>query len=226
MMEELTLISAFLLGLMGAPHCAGMCGGIMTALTLSTRASSDFRLTLFYNLGRISSYVIAGAILAGIAQAAMHLVALHQAQSILKWLAIVFMLLMGLYLAGWWGILTRFEQVGQSLWRYLEPLGRRFIPVSSPLTAWWLGMIWGWLPCGLVYTALIYSMTAGSALQGGLLMLAFALGTLPIMLSIGLLGQRLQHWLQKPVVRRLAGLLVIGFAVHMAYTLVLSTASV
>jgi len=224
MTDEFGLASAFILGLMGAPHCAGMCGGIVGALTMGCQPDVNGRkpvivYILFYNLGRIISYVVAGALIAGISQFAANLVSLNHAQTILKVVAIIFMLFMGLYLGGWWTALGKLEKTGGHLWRFIEPVGRRFIPIRSVWTALAAGMVWGWLPCGLVYTGLIYSSSAGNSFYGGLLMLFFGLGTLPIMFSMGLAGMRLQRWLQLPRTRHLAGTLVICFAGYMFYQL-------
>ncbi len=223
-MEEFTWISAFFLGLMGAPHCAGMCGGIVAALSLGSRPvmtseGRHFSQVLAYNLGRISSYIVAGMLVGGLSALASNMIALHHAQLLLKSFAIVFMLFLGLYIGGWWTALTRLERLGGHLWRHLEPLGRRFIPVRNLPTAFMVGAVWGWLPCGLVYTGLIYSSTAGGAFEGGLLMLFFGLGTLPAMLIMGALGVRLQTLLQQIWLRRLSGALVIGFACYMAFSL-------
>ncbi len=216
-MEEFTWISAFFLGLMGAPHCAGMCGGIVAALSLGSQPNIDAKAhgllqVLAYNLGRISSYIIAGMLVGGLSALATNMVALHHAQLVLKLLAALFMLFLGLYLGGWWPVLTHLERWGASVWRYLEPFGRRFIPIRDLHSAWLVGAVWGWLPCGLVYTALIYSATAGGAGQGGLLMLFFGLGTMPAMLLMGAAGSHLRSLLQQPWVRRLSGVLVISFA--------------
>lgn len=223
-MEELSWVSAFFLGLMGAPHCAGMCGGIISALSVTCRPngvnSQQGVMTVWaYNLGRISSYVVAGMLMGGLSGLASHMLAVHQAQLVLQSLAIVFMLFLGLYLGGWWPVLSKLESLGGRVWRNIEPFGRRFIPVKNLRSAFLIGLIWGWLPCGLVYTGLIYSTTAGSALQGGLLMLFFGLGTLPVMVFMGVASTRLQAFLHQRWLRSLAGLLVIGFALLMLWNM-------
>lgn len=223
-MEELTWISAFFLGLMGAPHCAGMCGGIVGALSMACRpdgfgSQQGLKTVWAYNLGRISSYMVAGMLMGGLSAWMDNLLAVNQAQMILKSLAIVFMLFLGLYLGGWWSVLNRVEKMGGSIWRHLEPLGRRFIPIKNLRSAFIIGGIWGWLPCGLVYTGLIYSATAGSAVQGGILMLFFGLGTLPAMLLMGAAGSRLQGWLHQRWLRNITGGLVIGFALTMLWSM-------
>jgi len=222
MMDEVTWITAFLLGLMGAPHCAGMCGGIVGALSVGCQPamnSSSQRLLfiLAYNFGRVASYVIAGMLAGGIAALAVNLAVLHYAQQVFQFVAILFMLFLGLYLGGWWPVLNHLEKAGGMIWRLIEPYGRRFIPITSIRTAFLLGGIWGWLPCGLVYTGLIYSTTAGGAIEGGLIMLSFGAGTLPAMIVLGVAGSGMQGYLQKSWLRRIAGGLVILFALRMAY---------
>ncbi|NOY66505.1 MAG: sulfite exporter TauE/SafE family protein [Gammaproteobacteria bacterium] len=225
MIDEFTLISAFILGLLGAPHCAGMCGGIVGALSVGCQpavntSSQRLLFVIAYNIGRISSYVIAGMLVGGFAALATNLIALHYAQLVLQALAALFMLFLGLYLGGWWPVLSRLEKLGGHLWKLIEPVGRRFIPISSLPSAFMLGGIWGWLPCGLVYSVLIYSATAGGAIEGGLLMLGFGAGTLPAMVLLGAAGSRGQQYLQKIWVRRIAGGLIILFAFRMVYLLI------
>ena len=225
-MEEFTWVSAFILGLLGAPHCAGMCGGIVAALSMNTPRPIDRSqqglLTVFtYNIGRLSSYTVAGMLAGGLSAFASNLIFLHQAQLFIRAIAILFMCLLGLYISGWWPVLTRLERVGSSIWKYIEPLARRFIPITTLSSAYVVGLVWGWLPCGLVYTGLIYSASAGSALQGGLLMLFFGLGTLPAMFLMGATGQQLQVYLQKIWLRQLAGLAVLVMALIMTYDLLM-----
>jgi hypothetical protein len=168
---------------------------------------------LAYNLARISSYTLAGALLGGISALAMQLVAIHQLQQVLLVFAGVFMILLGLYVGGWWRILLRVEQAGGVIWQRIEPLGRRFLPVRSVWHAFLLGLVWGWLPCGLVYSVLIWAMASGGPVQGGLLLLSFGLGTLPNLLAMGLFAATLSRWVRLPWVRWLAGGVIIGFGV-------------
>lgn len=203
------LISAFMLGLLGSGHCLGMCGGLMGALSLAARPGQRGRwpLLLCYNLGRVLSYALAGLILGSLGLA----VAETPAITALRTLAALLLIAMGLYLAGWWHGLTAVEALGRGLWRYLQPLARRFLPVRTLLQAVALGSVWGWLPCGLVYSALLWSAAQGNAFHSAALMLAFGLGTCPLMLATGLASQGLRRWLGQRGVRRAAGLLVLGF---------------
>jgi hypothetical protein len=218
MPDALQLLSAAMVGLLGGVHCVGMCGGIVAALTFALppeRRGSAVRMLPFllaYNLGRISSYSLAGAVFGGVGAAAVaSLGGLKAAEGSLSVLAGLFMVMLGLYLGGWWRALVRLERAGGVVWRRLEPLGRRLLPARSPHQAWWLGMVWGWLPCGLVYSVLVWALAAGSAGGGALLMASFGLGTLPTLLALGAVAARLAGVLQRTGVRQAAGALVALF---------------
>lgn len=206
------LVSALILGLLGGGHCLGMCGGLMGALTLAIppeQRGRRLRLLLAYNLGRILSYTAAGLLL-GLAG---WVVAGSAAEVIMRSLAALLLITMGLYLAGWWSGLTRIETLGRGLWRHIQPLTRRFMPVTSLPRALVLGALWGWLPCGLVYSTLLWASSQGSALNSALLMLAFGLGTWPVLLATGLVAERIIALLQRRGVRVAGGLLVILFGI-------------
>jgi len=222
MLADVSLWSAFLVGLLGGVHCVGMCGGIVTALSLGLPAndrSRRWRFQLSYNLGRIASYSLAGALFGGIGWLASNWSGIHQVQLGLQWLAALFMIALGLYLGGWWNGLTRIEQLGGVVWSRLEPLGRRFLPVRRSGQALMLGAVWGWLPCGLVYSVLVWAISAGSPGQGAALLLSFGLGTLPNLLLMGAAADRLAARVRDVRTRRLAGLLVVGFGLYTLYRL-------
>jgi sulfite exporter TauE/SafE len=189
---EYSLSVAALLGIASTLHCLGMCGSIIGALSLGLPAEvrRDRRRLLTYvvayNLGRIASYALAGAVAGGLSAALFQVMSPRYGHSILECLAAALMLAMGLYLAGWFPRLARLERLGAPLWRRLEPVGRRLLPVRSPAQALLFGMIWGWLPCGLVYSLLIWTASAGSAARGSMYMLAFGLGTLPMVMTAGI----------------------------------------
>ena len=218
-MDTGTLLAAFAVGVLGGVHCLGMCGGIVGAISVShaQSASPAWPRLLAYNLGRMSSYVIAGAV-AGLVGAAL-LGALPQGQRLLELLAAVFLILLGLYLGGWWPILARLERVGGRFWRQIEPLGRRFIPVRHAGQAFVVGGLWGWLPCGLVYSVLVWTLASGSAANGALLMAAFALGTLPNLMLMGLFAARLARFVRDERVRQGAGGLLIAYGVWRIVTI-------
>lgn len=222
-MHEFTYITAFIVGLMGGVHCVGMCGGIVGALSFavnSTAAQQKSRLLtlmLSYNLGRLTSYTLAGGIMGALGWLALAWTDLQYMQLMLQLFAGVFMFLMGLYISGWWMGLTRIEKLGAYLWKYLQPGAQKLLPVSNPLQALLLGLLWGWLPCGLVYSVLIWSISSGSFVDGGLLMLSFGLGTLPNLLAMGLFANQLKQWVQKQRVRYFSGGLVMLFACWTLY---------
>ena len=204
------LLSALILGLLGGGHCLGMCGGLMSALTLAIpadRRAQRFQLLLAYNLGRIFSYAAAGLLL-GLAGWALNN---SPAAMLLRIIAALLLIAMGLYLAGWWSGLTRIEALGRGLWRYIQPLTRRFMPVTNWPRALILGGLWGWLPCGLVYSTLLWASSQGNALDSAALMLAFGLGTLPVLLATGMAAERLSALLRERGVRMAGGILVILF---------------
>ncbi|AEB58125.1 membrane protein [Ectopseudomonas mendocina] len=206
------LVSALILGLLGGGHCLGMCGGLMGALTLAIppdQRGRRLQLLLAYNLGRILSYSLAGLLL-GLAGWA---IAGSKAEVVMRTVAALLLIAMGLYLAGWWSGLTRIEALGRGLWRHIQPLTRRFMPVTSIPKAVVLGGLWGWLPCGLVYSTLLWASSQGSAVDSALLMLAFGLGTWPVLLATGLAAERITALLRKRGVRMAGGLLVILFGI-------------
>jgi len=202
--------SALVLGLLGGGHCLGMCGGLMGALTLAIppeQRARRVRLLLAYNLGRVLSYACAGLLL-GLAGWA---VASSPAALALRVAAALLLIAMGLYLAGWWSGLTRIEALGRGLWRHIQPVASRLLPVSSLPRALLLGALWGWLPCGLVYSTLLWAASQGHAGYSAALMLAFGLGTWPVLLATGLAAERVNALLRRRSVRMAGGLLVILF---------------
>ena len=207
-------LTALALGLLGGGHCIGMCGGLMGALTMSIPAEQRkgwtlWRILLGYNLGRISSYAAAGALVGSLGWLAQDL----GLGVVLRTVAGLLMIAMGLYLANWWSGLTRIERAGRGLWRHLEPHARKLLPVTSAPRALALGALWGWLPCGLVYSTLIWASSHGDGTLSAGLMLTFGLGTLPTLLATGLFAERMLVFLRNRRVRVTAALLVILFGI-------------
>ncbi|MEE5144555.1 sulfite exporter TauE/SafE family protein [Pseudomonas alliivorans] len=204
------LLSALVLGLLGGGHCLGMCGGLMGALTLAIpreQRTRRLRLLMAYNLGRIISYAIAGFFSGLVGWA----VANSPGATTMRVIAALLLIAMGLYLAGWWSGLTRIERLGRGIWRHLQPFAKRLLPISSMPRALLLGALWGWLPCGLVYSTLLWAASQGNAIDSALLMLAFGLGTWPVLLATGLAAERTTALLRKRSVRAAGGVLVILF---------------
>jgi len=188
-----------------------MCGGIVGALSLqSPQGGAAFGVHLAYNVGRIASYVLAGLLVGAVG---------YFAENLLPWqhglylFASLMLIAMGLYLLGITQLLAPLERGGQVLWQRIQPATRRFLPVRGAAQALPLGMLWGWLPCGLVYSALATALASGSAGQGALLMLAFGLGTLPNLLLAGLLLARFRRFAQARATRVVSGVLVLSYGI-------------
>ncbi len=218
--ELLPLFAAFLIGVFGSGHCLAMCGGIVGALSLphvERPARADLLFPLSYHGGRLTSYATAGALAGLLGAAATPLLDPAMAARVASLVSGVFLILLGLYLAGLTTVLGFLERAGGLLWRRLEPFGRRYLPIRRAGHAYAAGLIWGWLPCGMVYAALGLSLSSGDALSGAARMLAFGLGTVPALLLVGTASRRLagipasSHW------RRAAGVLIVLFGLVMLW---------
>ena len=202
-------LALFIVGLLGGGHCAGMCGGIVGAFSMhGPQGRASIPIHLAYNVGRIVSYVLAGLIVGALGQWLGSIMPLQRG---LYLFASLMLVAMGIYLLGVTQSLAWLERGGQVLWQRIQPITRRFLPVHGVTQALPLGLLWGWLPCGLVYSALSTALASGSAAKGGLTMLAFGLGTLPNLLLAGLLLTRFRRFAQARVMRVLAGGLVLGY---------------
>lgn len=202
--------AAFLTGLLGGGHCLGMCGGLVAALTLQLRSGANTALWL-YNLGRLSSYAIAGALAGALGAGTLWF---HDVLPLQRTLAVIangLLVTLGLYVAQVWHGILVIERAGGGVWRRLEPFARRLLPIKTLPQAYFAGCLWGWLPCGLVYSWVVNALTTGSALKGAGLMLAFGIGTLPNLLLMGHFAQQLHEWQQRAWVRSVAGWGIVTF---------------
>lgn len=214
-MTEFSIIAIFIVGLLGGVHCFGMCGSIVGILTAQLpEDGTRWPFHLAYNSGRIASYTLAGLLVGAVGQAGLLLRDVVPVQHLLFALSSLMLIALGLYLAGIWGMVRRIEKAGSVLWHLIQPLTRPLFPVTSPARAFLLGTLWGWLPCGLVYSVLVTALASGHAQSGALIMLAFGLGTLPSLLAIGLFWERCRHWVRSPGVRLFAGLIVMAFGIY------------
>ncbi len=209
---------AFVMGLISSLHCIGMCGSIIGTLTLSL--SPEIRhnkitlctFVLNYNLGRISSYAIAGALI-GLLQLLLNLpFSQGHGHRVLQLLSALIMAGAGLYIAGWFARFAYVEKIGIWFWKKIEPFGRSLMPIKTRFHALLFGMIWGWLPCGLVYSALAVSATAGDSLKSSFTMLAFGLGTLPAVMGVGIMTSILTKLSRMNHFKQLVGLFMIILA--------------
>lgn len=216
-------LAAFAMGLLSSLHCIGMCGSIIGTLTYSLKPElrNDkqrlFAMVLNYNLGRVLSYTCAG-VLVGVLEAFLSQpFAQGQAHRFLQILSALVMAGAGLYLGGWFPRFAYIEKIGARFWKLIEPLGRRLIPVETRAQAFLFGMVWGWLPCGLIYTALALAITTGNIMHSAMTMLAFGLGTLPAVMGIGIMTSLLARLSKIQQFKHLVAALFILFALVAAF---------
>lgn len=231
-MNGISLLPVFVIGLLGGVHCIGMCGGIVSAFsmaggqrrTIPIAVATSPQLTgsvamdktarvLSYNLGRIGTYAILGAVAGGLAGSGRALANIAAVETAGYWLANFMLILLGLHLMSSNSVLIVLERGGQLIWRRIQPATKYFLPMDTPLKAIALGSVWGLVPCGMVYSVLLTAMLSGSATSGAAVMLAFGLGTLPVLLAAGLLGATLQSWTRNRKVRLIGGAIVLMFGV-------------
>ncbi len=215
-MLSIDYFSAFIIGLLGSGHCIGMCGGITTMLTsaLSSQHKANTQLKLIgaYHFGRIFSYALIGGIVGFSSSIAAKNIGVPLGY--MRMFAAIFLILLGLYLGQWLMLLTKVETLGKFLWRYLSPLSKKFIPVNSPSQALALGSVWGWLPCGLVYSTLTWSLASGNSISGALIMLCFGLGTLPALLSLSLGSFGIKSLLTNSKFKKTMAFLIIIYGIY------------
>jgi len=199
--------SALLLGLSGAGHCLGMCGGIAGALQLGGRGGAGS--TLAYHAGRIASYTALGALL-GLAAGAVDGIA---SGGSLRYLAGMMLIGMGLYVGGWWRGMLALERAGHSLWHPVQRFVVPLLPAAGWRRALFLGLCWGLLPCGLIYSSLVLAAATGSAANAAAMMLVIGVGPLPAMLTVSLGAGGLQRLLKRRGLQAGIGLaLIVGGA--------------
>lgn len=237
---SLDFFSAFIIGLIGSGHCIAMCGGITTMLTSAIptnkykndeqipinasltnqndiqsknkKLPSKFTLVFFYNFGRIASYTLLGAIVGFTGSIAAKNIGLPLAS--LRIISALFVILLGLYLGQWLMWLNRVEALGKRLWKHISPLASHVIPVNTPLKALGLGAIWGWLPCGLVYSTLTWALASRSIIDGASIMFFFGLGTLPALVTLSVGFDSIKNTLVNPTLRKVMALSLISFGIY------------
>ena len=212
MAEGMTYLSVFMLGLFSAPHCAGMCGGIVAALGTGAASQNLYHAlqsSVTYNLGRVTMYILLGALLGILGMTFQQYIPVIGA--VLRIVSAILLVCMGCYIAGWWLGLRRFESLAYRLLRPLQGIRPANRPWPGPVKEFLTGIVWGCLPCGLVYTMLTLAVTTGSLQQGAATMLVFGLGTMPILLLTGTLADRMMLIVRQKAVRSVMGLLIIVF---------------
>lgn len=199
------LFSAFAMGFLGSTHCIGMCGGLTVALNTGTAKEKSLRLSFTYQIFRVLSYGILGAFVGGFG----YLFSKWTNFPVLIVLGGIMLIMMGFYLLSWQNLLVYFERLGRRLWKKVSPVQSRFLPIKRFYQAAAVGLLWGLLPCGLVYSALAMASTSGTAMGGFASMVAFGLGTLPAMFAVGVFSNKLVNFFRNPKVRAVFGLLFI-----------------
>lgn len=219
MNSPLTIGAALLLGLAASGHCLVMCGGISAALGIATAKRDDGRpqrrLLVAYQFGRISSYAMAGLLLGGALGGLIGLLDIEAVRRSLRALS-AFALLLGALVA--FGRVRDFGfGIGRLIWSRLAPIGRRLLPVTTLPRAFAFGMVWGWMPCGFVYTVLLIATLQLDALQAAAMMIAFGLGTAPAMFATALGAQRVLRFSAGHFGKQIAGgLLLVSAALTLA----------
>lgn len=217
---NLDLLSAFAIGLLGSGHCIVMCGGISSMLTtaISQNGGQKYLHVTGYHIGRILSYTIFGAIVGFTGSMAIKGFGLPL--NALQVVAGLFLILLGLYIGQWFMALTKVESIGKYLWQFISPMTKKFLPVRNTKQAVSLGILWGWLPCGLIYSTLSWSLASGSAINGGMIMLFFGIGTLPAMMATSFGALNIKPILVNKMFRNIVALLLISYG---SYTLSVAT---
>lgn len=204
-------IAMFVLGLVNAGHCAGMCGGIISALSLqSPEDRSNLILYLGYNSGRLIAYTVMGALVGSLSGAVLLLSDVFPIQTVLRACSNVMLVVLGLYLIGFPRVLEPIERAGRVVWRYIQPLTKLFLPVTNLRRALVLGGLWGFIPCGLVYSVLVTALSSGSAARGAVALFAFGLGTIPSLLLASMFLRPLRGFQNSRWLKPISGVLIMG----------------
>jgi sulfite exporter TauE/SafE len=189
------LISALVLGLMGSFHCAGMCGPIAIALPLhgNSPGGKIFGGSL-YNLGRTITYGIMGALF-GLLGQGMALIGFQQKVSVIMGSLMIISVLFPALFRNQYSL----EKSWLSFVGKLKSTIGRMFSIRSYSSLFFIGMLNGLLPCGLVYMAIAGAIGTGSVGLGTLYMILFGLGTIPMLLGISLAGNLLSQTVRKRI---------------------------
>lgn len=213
------VLAGFLLGLSSSLHCFAMCGSIMTSLMAGLPEEARERPALVlgygmaYNLGRLFSYGLLGGLAGLLGGMAIDSVMQTEGYRLARIIAALVLLAIGFSMTGWVPLFGWASRLAGPLWAQVTRIAGLLKPGRNPLQAAAFGMIWGWLPCGMVYAALIYALWAGDFLHGMTVMIAFGIGTLPALLLTALAAHRLMHFHSLPWARPVLGLLIMATAV-------------
>jgi sulfite exporter TauE/SafE len=199
--DVLAVSAALLTGLVGGMHCAAMCGGIATGFSVWS-PRHGLLASLQLNAGRVLGYVLAGALVGGIGDGVLRLFEWHALVIATRVMMGVVLVLAALRLLDQRGRLRLLGRPGVQLWRWLQPLQRCLLPANTAQRRIVAGMLWGWMPCGLSATMLAGAWLQANALNGGVTMAAFGLGTWLVMVPLTWSGARVGRWTQHAGARR------------------------
>lgn len=216
MHEPLSYTAALLFGVLSSSHCVGMCGGIMGALSFAVPPEKRvpkyiLPILLFYNFGRILSYTTAGAIVGGLSWLLVD--QYHEAIILMRVISGAMLIAMGLYIANLSQILRIIENYGLGLWAWIQKPLKTMLPISHPIQAVFVGMLWGWVPCGLVYSTLVWAASTSNGYQSAIIMLCFGLGTLPAVIATGFFAPAVKRFYQSKYNQVISGIFIILFGI-------------
>ena len=211
---------AFFIGLFSSLHCVTMCGSIIGTLSYSLKPeirqdkSKMISFIFSYNLGRILSYMLAGFIIGSLESLLTLPLGEQHGHKFLQVVSAFIITGAGFYIAGWFPSFAYIEKTGSYFWKTIEPYGRKLIPVSSLQQAILFGMVWGWIPCGLVYTAVALAATSGDITISTLTMLSFGLGTLPAVMGSGIVSSFITRLTSLQKTKQVVGMLLVLVAIY------------
>jgi sulfite exporter TauE/SafE len=207
-------LEIFLIGLLGSTHCIGMCGGFVAMYSLkkpATRPALPYH--VLYNLGRITTYSVLGGILGYVGSFVAYAGKNRGIPGAVLLIAGIVMVLMGLNIAGVLGkrgLFERAEITGTGLFR---DTFRRILTIESVWGTYLLGLLLGFLPCGLLYPIFMSAAASGGFFSGMLVMAVFGAGTIPALMAFGFLVSRIRPHL-KATMFRIAAVLIILLGVQ------------
>jgi sulfite exporter TauE/SafE len=202
------LVAAFLTGLLGSAHCFGMCAGISGLFAVNASVAAlrpQIPMAIAYNTGRVLSYMFLGAAVALLGHTVV--AAIPNIAAPVRLASGLLIMIVGLQVAFGWRFLSGLETAGARIWNRIAPIAKGLLPVTSILQALALGLLWGWLPCGLVYSVLLLAAATANPLDGGLVMAAFGVGTMPAMIATGISAARVSQFMNRKRIG--AGLLIV-----------------
>lgn len=209
-----SLSAALLAGLLGSAHCLGMCAGISGLFAVNASVATlrtQLPTALTYNLGRVLSYALLGLIVASFGSVVVK--ASPDIARSVRLASGLIIILVGLKVAFDLRLLNAVERMGATIWGRIAPLAKSFVPVTNLRRALGLGLLWGWLPCGLVYSVLLIAATSAEPVHGATIMIAFGIGTMPAMIMTGIGAAQVTQFMRRRSARLGFGLLIVALGV-------------